>query len=230
MLLVMSAFLMITTVPFSSGRAGGQDEAHGQPAVIPLPAPTKDGKTSLEQALLKRHSVREYAPTALTLAELSQLCWAAQGITRADGRRSSPSAGALYPMELLVVAENVQGLDPGIYRYRVSDHSLVPIRRAHVRTELAEAALGQGCVRQAPVTFVLSAVASVTTKKYGERGIRYIHMEAGHAAQNLALQAVALGLGSVTVGAFRDSEVNRILGLGKEEESLYLLPVGHPAP
>lgn len=228
--MILLTAIMLSAV--GSGSSGGrelQDDDRTSPTRIALPAPRLDGQLPLEQALAKRRSVRQYARRAVALAELSQLCWAAQGTTSEDGRRSAPSAGATYPLELVVVAENVSGLKPGIYRYRSADHSLTMMRTGSVRESLAVAALSQDAVRQAPVTLVLSAVSSRTTTKYGGRGTRYIHMESGHAAQNVALQAVALGLGSLTLGAFRDDEVNRILGLPQGEESLYLLPVGHPS-
>lgn len=220
---------VITAFPHSDP-VKGQDDMRKTPSVIVLPSPRLDGTISLEQAIAKRRSIRQYASTPLSLADLSQLCWAAQGKTDAEGRRAAPSAGALYPLDLYVIAENVSGLEPGIYRYGSRDHSLTLVRLGRVRKDLADAALSQEAVRQAPATLVLSATASRTTTKYGERGIRYIHMEAGHAAQNVALEAVALGLGSLTVGAFQDDEVNTILGLSKDQESLYLLPVGHRSP
>ena len=228
--LLANVFLIVTMHPPSDAWGGCQDQVQNHPVLIMLPAPNLDGSTSVEQAMLKRRSVREYAPTPLTLNEVSQLCWAAQGMTNEEGLRSSPSAGALYPLELLLVAENVAGIDPGLYRYRTSDHSLTRLRAGRFRGDLAEAALGQEAVRHAPAIIVLSAVPGRTTKKYGERGFRYIHMEAGHAAQNIALQAVALNLGCVTVGAFRDAEISRIFEFSDGEEPLYLLPVGHPSP
>jgi SagB-type dehydrogenase family enzyme len=229
MLLPVPTVLMISLLSAAGTSSKGQDAMPKQSPPIQLPAPTLDGSTSLESAILRRRSERDYASASLTLSHISQLCWAAQGTTREDGRRTAPSAGALYPLELILIADNVLGLGPGLYRYRSSDHTLTLIRSGRFRVDVAQAALGQESVRDAPATLAISAVISRTTGKYGDRGIRYIHMEAGHAAQNLALQAVALGLGCVTVGAFQDAELSRILGFSKDEEPLYLLPVGYPS-
>lgn len=229
MLLLVPTVLMMALL-FSTGTSSkGQDAMPKRTAPIQLPAPTLDGSTSLESAILQRRSDRDFASTSLTLNHISQLCWAAQGTTRNDGRRTAPSAGALYPLELIIIADNVRELGPGLYRYRSSDHTLSLMRSGRFRVDLAQAALGQESVRDAPATLAISAVVSRTTGKYGDRGIRYIHMEAGHAAQNLALQAVALGLGCVTIGAFQDAELSRILDLPKDEQPLYLLPVGYPS-
>lgn len=183
---------------------------------------------ALDAALQHRRSVREYAPDFLTLSEVSQLLWAAQGITDSQGLRAAPSAGALYPLETYLVAHDVKGLAPGLYRYRPTGHELHLAGELSGREQLAAAALGQDCVRDAPAVVLITAVYERTTRKYGKRGIRYVHMEAGHAAQNLCLEAVALGLGAVTVGAFEDLRLKALLGLPKDEEPLYLLPVGRP--
>jgi SagB-type dehydrogenase family enzyme len=195
-------------------------------AMIKLPEAKVDGKVSVEAALLARRSIREYKNLPLTLEEISQLLWAAQGITGRGMLRTAPSAGALYPLELYVVAGNVAGLSAGIYKYRVQGHELVRAGEGDQRSELASAALGQSCVRNAPAVIVVSAVYARTTGKYGERGTRYVHMEAGHAAQNVALQAVALHLGTVMIGAFGDRDVKRVVQMPENEEPLYLLPVG----
>jgi SagB-type dehydrogenase family enzyme len=157
---------------------------------------------------------------------VAQLAWAAQGVTETRGRRTAPSAGALYPLELLVVAGSVEGLEPGVYRYRPSGHSLLELTRGDVRAALAAAALGQEWMADAPCVLVLGAVYERTTGKYGARGERYVHIEVGLAAQNTQLQATALGLGSVVVGAFDDGRVRTRLGLGSDERPLALLPVG----
>ncbi len=194
--------------------------------VIKLPPPRYESKTSLEQALLKRRSVREYSDAPLLLHELSQLLWAAQGITSRDGLRTAPSAGALYPLEVYVVAGRVEGLPSGVYQYRPRDHELALIVSGDKRRELYEAALQQEWVREGAASLVFSAVYERTTWRYGERGIRYVHMEVGHAAQNVCLQATALDLGTVVVGAFHDDRVKRILHMPDEEQPLYILPVG----
>ena len=183
---------------------------------------------SFEHALAVRRSIREYARTPLTQDELGQLLWAAQGVTTSEGLRTAPSAGALYPLVLDVVVGDVEGLPAGIYRYRPDQHALLWLREGHRRPELREAALGQECVEAAAAVIALAAMYGRTTDKYGDRGIRYVHMEVGHAAQNACLEAAALGLGAVVVGAFDDGPVKRLLGLAREEEPLALIPVGRP--
>lgn len=194
---------------------------------IPLPPPRLESEVSVEEALLKRRSCRSFAPFPLSLQEVGQLLWAAQGITdKTSGFRTAPSAGALYPLELYLVAGQVEGLSPGVYRYLPGEHALCEVLSGDRREELFRVALFQQWIREAPVVLVLTAVYERTTRKYGERGIRYVHMEAGHAAQNVYLQAEALGLGAVVVGAFEDSSVQRILELPANEHPLYLMPVG----
>jgi SagB-type dehydrogenase family enzyme len=191
-----------------------------------LPPPGADGKWSLESALRRRRSVRDYARGPLTRAELGQLLWAAQGITGPDGLRAAPSAGALYPLEIYVAAGEVSELPDGIYRYRAARHELESCAAGDIRAELAAAALGQECVAGAAAVIGFAAVYSRATAKYGKRGIQYAHMEVGHAAQNVYLQAAALDLGTVVVGAFEDSRVKRVMKMAAEEEPVCLMPVG----
>jgi SagB-type dehydrogenase family enzyme len=195
---------------------------------VPLPAPRARGERPLEETLRARRSVREYRAEALTLAQVAQLLWAAQGITHRDGRRTAPSAGALYPLELYLVAGHVQGLVAGVYRYVPPTHELERVSEGDARAALCRAALGQEWVAQAPVVVVVAAVERRTTRKYGARGRQYVHLEAGHAAQNTLLQATALGLGAVMVGAFDDEAVRRVLALPAEETTLYIMPIGRP--
>ena len=195
--------------------------------IINLPEPKLESNFSVEQSLLKRRSIRTFTEEPLTLQELSQLLWASQGITDTRGYRTSPSAGGLYPLELYVVAGDVENLNPGIYKYRPQEHVMVLISIGDSRAELAAAALSQSCVEKGALAIVITAVYSRTMSKYGERGIRYVHIEVGHAAQNICLQATAMDLGTVTVGAFHDEEVASILCLPEEEEPLYILPVGN---
>ena len=194
---------------------------------IKLPKPKYDGNISVEQALLERRSVRAYKDGPLTLNQVSQLLWAAQGIT--DTRemfRTAPSAGALYPLVVYIAIGAVEGVANGVYKYRPQQHKLVKVRNGNVRNELTIAALGQTCVGESAIVIVFSAVYERTTQKYGNRGIRYVHMEAGHAAQNVFLQAVSLDLGMVVVGAFKDDEVRKILNMSDKEQPLYIVPVG----
>jgi SagB-type dehydrogenase family enzyme len=193
---------------------------------IKLPEPRYESETSVEEALLQRRSIRAYSGENLTIDEVSQLLWAAQGITAPWGGRTAPSAGALYPLELYVVIGTVDGIDEGVYRYRPEKHELEKVKDGDVRAELADAALGQECIRDAAINIVFTAVYERTTGKYSERGIRYVYMEAGHAAQNVYLQADALDLGTVTIGAFSDSDVTDVVGAQEQENPLYIMPVG----
>ena len=205
---------------------------------IHLPPPSQKGSLRLEEAIAKRRSVRGFAPKALSQLQLSQILWVAQGITDARLKlRTVPSAGATYPLEIFVVCgrSGVEGIAEGIYRYQLDSHSLVLRRSGDVRPELARAALDEESIYEAPVNIVICAVYSRTLLRYGERGERYVHMEAGHAGQNIYLQAVALGLATVAIGAFDDEEVGKVLGLDEEykplslAEPLYIMPVGSPA-
>jgi len=193
---------------------------------VALPQPRMESNTTVEVALLSRRSVRSYLQEPLTLAEIGQLLWAAQGITGAGGLRTAPSAGALYPLEILVIAGDVTDLVPGVYRYHPVGHTITRILEGDMRKRLSTNALGQGAVEKAPVVLVITAFYGRTTGKYGERGIRYVHMEAGHCAQNVYLEATSLGFGTVSIGAFDDRGVMDTLGLDPGEEPLYLMPVG----
>ena len=191
---------------------GGEEVGELEGEIL-LPLPRLKGEMSVEEAISRRRSVREYTDEPLSLEEVAQLLWSAQGITEPNREfRAAPSAGATYPLILyLVVREGgVKGLRAGIYRYDTLRHSLKIVKEGDYSSELSTAALGQPWVREAPVNIVFTAVYERTTIRYGERGIRYVHMEVGHAAQNVYLQATAMKLGTVVVGAFRDEEVLRI--------------------
>ena len=194
---------------------------------ISLPPVVSDGEMSVEEAIEQRRSVREFGGGSLALEDISQLLWAAQGITDKDGHRGAPSAGALYPLELYVVAGDVEGLSLGVYRYRPKSHELVHVASGERRMSLASVALGQGWVGRAPAVLVIAGVYERSMKKYGQRAHRYTHIEVGHVAQNIYLQATALGLGTALVGAFHDSEVQDVLSLPPDHEPLGLMPVGH---
>jgi len=180
----------------------------------------------LPQLLARRQSQRDYIAAPLTQDELAVLLWAAQGMTQRDGLRTAPSAGALYPLELYCVIGDISGINPGVYHYRPVAHALVLHQAGDRRVELADAALEQDWIAVAPLVLAFAAVFQRTTRKYGERGVRYVHIEVGHAAQNVCLMASSLGLGSVTVGAFDDAAVQAVLQLPESEAPLYLLPVG----
>jgi SagB-type dehydrogenase family enzyme len=208
--------------------------AVGQDQRIRLPAPKLEGPVSVEAALQARQSIRDFTDQALTLGELGQVLWAAQGINRRTGERgappgrTAPSAGALYPLELYAVVGSVEGLPVGVYHYQPGRHELAVVGAGDHRSQLANVAVRQTWMREAAVTLVVAAVYARTTGKYGERGRKYVHMEVGHAAQNVYLQAAALGLGTTFVGAFQDSQVKQILGLPAAEHPLGLMPLGRP--
>ena len=188
-----------------------------------LPPPLQSSETSLEEALVRRRSVREYDRHSLTPFEIGQLLWAAQGVTDERGYRTAPSAGALCPLEIYVATVD------GVYHYVPRGHYLRAVAYGDVRPALHEAALHQEPVRSAPAVFIISALFERTAQKYGqEKSPRYVHLEAGHAAQNLLLEAVVLELGAVPIGAFDDEEVQKALGLPPNHEPLYLIPVGRP--
>ncbi len=191
---------------------------------VELPDPKLSSKTSVEEALSKRRSVREYGKDSLSMEELSQLLWAAQGVTARWGGRTAPSAGALYPLEIYVVVGQVRGLAPGLYHYDPGKHSISKEVDGDLRPKLTEAALYQDEIARAPVTFVIGAVYERTMKKYRQRGIQYVHMEVGAAGENIYLQAETLGLGTVFIGAFEDEKVKKALGI--KEEPLGIMPVG----
>lgn len=198
------------------------------PQVVALPPPALTGAHDLARLLRHRRSVREFAPTPLQLAQIGQLLWAAQGITSASGQRAAPSAGALYPIELYIIAGEVEGLAAGIYHYDPPGHRLTLIERGDRRRAVAAAATQQLWLAAAPTIIVFGAVHARTGSKYGHRADRFVSIEVGHAAENLFLQAVDLGLGTADVGAFDDAEMLRVLQLPRDVAPLLLMPVGVP--
>jgi SagB-type dehydrogenase family enzyme len=197
---------------------------------IKLPSPISRGKISVEQAISKRRSIRRFKNEPLTLDQLSQLLWSAQGITATGGRRAAPSAGATYPLEIFVVVGNngIRTLAAGIYHYDIDNHSLSLYQIGDFQQKLADIALGQSFIARCPVDMVICAIHPRTAYRYGHRGERYVHMEVGHVGENVALQAVALGLGTVMVGAFEDEDVRKVLKLEEQIKPLYVIPVGKP--
>lgn len=187
-----------------------------------LPEPSTEGNNSLEGAIKNRRSVRDFQDKKLSLEEISQLLWAAQGITEeTTGYRAAPSAGALYPLELFIFKED------GLFHYIPQDHKIEKMESKDLRVELMQCALFQEFIAEAPINIVITSVNERTTQKYGERGIKYVHMEAGHAAQNILLQATALGLGAVPVGAFDNKCLLNLLNLTDGYTPLYIIPVGY---
>lgn len=209
---------------------GGNSTPPPPQNAVTLPEPGFEGDVSVEEALSARRSVRVYAEVPLTIDDAGQVLWAAQGVTDERGYRTAPSAGALYPLEVYLVAGSVTGLEAGVYHYQPGEHLLVRVGDGDRRAALQEAAVNQTSVADAPATIVIAAVPGRTTAKYGERGMRYVSMEAGHAAENVYLQAEAINLGTVTIGAFDDDAVREVLALPEETTPLYLMPVGRPVP
>ncbi|HWR98434.1 MAG TPA: SagB/ThcOx family dehydrogenase [Candidatus Methanoperedens sp.] len=227
----IGAFLAGAALAGVTSLAGVRAGRPGEPVPgrIALPAPMRDGTVALERALQERRSVRAFRRTPLTLLEVAQLLWASQGISWGGHHRTVPSAGALYPLEIRLVAGEVEGLPAGVYRYLPAPHALELVAAGDRRRDLCASALGQECVSEAPAILAIAAVFSRTTGKYGGRGERYAQMEAGNASQNVYLQAAALGLGTVLVGAFHDDQVRRALALPPEETPLALMPLGRRA-
>jgi len=199
-------------------------------APIKLPSPSPRGKISVEEAILKRRSARRFRAQPLSFAQLSQLLWSAQGITGTGGRRAAPSAGATYPLEIFVVIgeHGIENLAAGVYHYDVGNHSLSLHLSGDLRQKIADTALSQSFIANCPIDIVVCALHPRAAYRYGRRGERYIHMEVGHVGQNVSLQAVALGLATVMVGALEDEEVGKILKLEKQIKPLYIIPVGKP--
>ncbi len=194
-------------------------------ATVRLPGPRSSGGLPLVEALARRRSIREFAEKRLSLDQLAQLCWAALGITdKTRELRTAPSAGAVYPMRLFVADAD------GVYEYLAEDHSLQHYLHGDRRPALQAAALDQRCVGAAPACFVIAFDDALMQVEYGSRATRYCLLEAGHIAQNILLQAVALGLGGVPVGAFDDDRIRRLLSPSRELHPAYLVPMGYPAP
>lgn len=206
--------IIISLAGCSLGAGSTLDESNN------LPDPATGGGKALTDALAQRRSVRSYRPQPLDEADISQLLWATQGVTSESGQRTAPSAGALYPLELYVVTAS------GHYRYKPDGHTLEVLGTTDLRSDLSQ--VSQGSIAAAPAVFVLTAVYARTEQKYGNRGERFVMMEAGHACQNLLLQAAGLGLGAVPIGAFSDTQVQNVLGLPSDHEPLYVIPVGWP--
>jgi SagB-type dehydrogenase family enzyme len=190
--------------------------------------PHRNSGMAVERCIRQRRSTRVFRDRALADDELGQLLWAAQGITAADGKRAVPSAGALYPLELYVACGNAGSLASGVYRYSPDRNELRLVAAGHHREKLAHAAYGQDWIATAPAVICIAAAFGRTTTKYGSRGRGYVYMEAGHAAESLMLQAVALGLATTMVGAFDDEAVTHLFQLAPDETPICLLPVGAP--
>jgi len=195
-----------------------------------LPPPRTNGGTGLWEAIRSRRSIRSYGAREVLLPELSQLLWAANGITGEEAGwrfRAAPSAGALYPVETYVAARNVRSLDAGLYHYEAGAHALALLKPGDRREEWARAALGQEMCAQASLLFIWTAVVGRSAQKYGQRAYRYLYLDAGHMAQNVALACVALELGCCMVGALFDDELNALLDVdGHDETVVYMASIG----
>ena len=195
-----------------------------------LPPPKTRSRFSLERALFVRRSIREYTREPLTLPELSQLLWSCQGITSAEGFRTTPSAGAVFPLEIYAVVSRVEGLPAGVYHYLPGQkkHSIECIKRGSFGKQLFELSTQQDFIHRVAVNLVIATVTSRMEKQYGEAALRFVLMEMGHAAQNVHLQAEALGLGSVAVGYLQEAKVRELLGI--QAEPLYMVSIGRRKP
>ena len=207
-----------------------------EPLTYLLPPPITDGKMSLEYVLAHRRSQRHLTGQAISAEQLGQLLWSAYGVTSPQpykpltrgGFRTAPSAGGSYPLEVDVIIGNVEGIEPGVYRYVSEAHKIVRRMDKDIRAEMCAAALGQAFVKEAPITIVYSGIYERTTKKYGERGLtRYVWLDAGHSTENVCLQVEALGLGACVVGAFNDEQVAELMQYSGEEVPMYMVAVGH---
>ena len=195
---------------------------------VALPKPALDGPVSVELALSSRKSVRKYTAESLSLAEISQVLWAAQGITHDTSYRTAPSAGATYPLEVFLICGRVDGLAGGVYRYSPQGHELSVVDNGDKWPDLWSTVLANREVKESAAVVAFAAVYERTTGKYGERAERYVHMEVGHVVQNVYLQAGAMGLATVVMGSFNDDEVSRLLGCLQSERPMVLMPLGRP--
>jgi SagB-type dehydrogenase family enzyme len=227
-LFLLIAFLGCNRTSGNERSADVLTETKNSPLAYVLPSPSNQSAVSVEEALTKRRSQRRFQSSPLSAEQLSQILWSAYGLTDGRGLRTTPSAGALYPLEIYVVVGNVVGMEAGVYKYLPHEHKIIRTLGGDLRDALNAATFGQRMVNAAPVTVVYTAVYSRITERYGERGRqRYVYMEIGHSSQNVYLQAEALGLGTCAIGAFADDRVSAVLGLPREEAPLYLMPVGY---
>jgi len=239
--LKMTPVLLLWLMGASAFLWGQPDKQSG---LIPLPEPELKGNVSVESALQSRRSIRQYKDTSISIKMLGQILWAAQGITEKHpsppgfwggrdwpgGLRTAPSAGALYPLDIYIAAGNIEDLPPGIYHYLPGKHALEQKAEGDHRRALSRAALGQSPVREGAAVLIISGVYARCAAKYGDRAPRYTHIETGHVGQNIYLQAESMGLGTVMVGAFKDKQVQSVLGLGKDKIPLALMPIGRKHP
>lgn len=214
--------LLLIGVSFMRGTPEQQERK-----IVALSRPRESSRISVEKAIKERRSVRSYKHGFLAMKQFSQLLWAAQGITDEKKElRAAPSAGALYPLEIYVVVGQVEGLPTAVYKYAIGKHELVKVSNGDKRALLSSAALSQSWVAAAPASIVICAVYERTSRKYGQRAQRYVHIEVGAVAENIYLQGRAVGIGTVFVGAFDDESVKRVIGAKPDENPLAILPLG----
>ena len=230
----LSSFIVISFVSlfltFNFFCQGEREKANmkiSDSELIELPQPNFSGEISVEEALYKRRSIRNYTDAPLTISEISQILWSAQGITeKSYGLRTAPSAGALYPLEIYIAASNVENLAPGLYKYKPQNHTIKKVSEGDKRIDISNAALRQDAIENSSATIIITAVYERTAVKYGNRAERYVHIEVGAAGQNIYLQSVSLGLGTVMIGAFKDIDLKDVLSLPKNENPLAIMPLG----
>ena len=224
-----SVYTVLILFSIIAGNLWGQEMSDR--LIIRLPMPDTTGYVSLEKTLKDRQSTRDFSALSISLKELSQLLWAGQGITRGKMYRTTPSAGALYPLELYIVVRNVSGLEQGLYHYIPKRLRLEQLHSGPIMQEIAAAALGQSVFDKCAAAILITGVVERTYTKYGKRAEQYVLIEVGHAAQNILLQATALGLGAVPLGAFHGDKMKKIFrgnrGYGLMGKPYYIIPIGH---
>ena len=239
MRILQKALIIVSLIIISAGSIflflsrSNDGEALNNVAINPdakeytLSQPIKKGRLSIEEAIGGRRSVRDYSNNAVPEKYISQLLWAAQGITDSTtGFRTAPSAGALYPLEIYIAIGNVEDIETGLYKYNPVNHSLIHKKSRDMREIIYDLSLRQEWVKNSAAVIVYTAVFERTTRRYGERAHKYVYMEVGHSAQNVYLQAEALKMGTVAIGAFDDNGIKEALSLPQEEEPVYIMPVG----
>lgn len=187
---------------------------------LELPKPFLKGSKSLEECIYKRESVRSYKDKVIEIEKVSQILWAAQG--KKGHKRTVPSAGATYPLEIYITLKN-----KGYFHYNFDRHTLELITDEDVSGKITAASWNQQFISEAYLNVIICAIFTRTTQRYGERGVRYVFIEVGHCAQNIHLEAVSLGLTSVPIGAYEDEKVKALLDLPKNVEPLYIIPIGY---
>jgi SagB-type dehydrogenase family enzyme len=226
-IILLLAILFIILSHLHDNRNKGREEVLVEAKEYKLSEPVKKGDLSVEEAIADRRSVRTYSQEKIEENDISQLLWAAQGITdEAEGLRTAPSAGALYPLEIYVAIAMVEGIEAGLYKYNPSSHSLILKKNGDIRENIYNVSLRQDNIKNAAAVIIYCAVFERTFSRYKERATQYVYIETGHSAQNVYLQAEALNLGTVAIGAFDNEGVKKVLDLPDEEDPVYLMPVG----